>query len=142
MDDKEIMIDQSQLAEDVASKINYDFMDAYLVKPLEPIKVKKEITEPVYTSNKPEEDKNGVIANDYEVKTEVKEVDSDYRKGVILKVPYVYTGLNEEERNKLYEFKVGDVIVFREAGTKTFDLVKDTRLIKRYEIIAKECVNN
>lgn len=39
--EEEKIIDQTQLAKDLSSKIKYDFKTYFLVKPLEPIKVKK-----------------------------------------------------------------------------------------------------
>ena len=89
MNEEEIM-DQATLAEDVANKIKYDFFDYFLVKPLDPIKVKKEFSKPV-SAGTPTEDANGIKAQDFDnVETEVKEVDSDYRKGVVIKRPAFY----------------------------------------------------
>ena len=42
--DEEKLIDQSVLAEDVSSKIKYEFRDFFLIKPLDPVKVKKEFS--------------------------------------------------------------------------------------------------
>ena len=87
MEDKEQLIDQSVLAEDVSEKIKYSFFDIFLVKPLDPVKVKKEFSKPVPTGT-PVEDANGIEAQDFDsVETEVKEVDSDFRRGVVLKRP-------------------------------------------------------
>ena len=127
-EDKEI-IDQSELAKDVASKIKIEFFDYFLVKPLEPIKVKKEFSKPVSTGT-PTEDANGVKAEDFDsVETEVKEVNSDYRKGIVLKLPTYYDKT---------EVKVGDVVVFRDAAGLRFDLVKDSRLLRLYDILGAE----
>ena len=72
-------VDQSKLAQSVAEKIQYEFNREFLVKPLPIEKVKKEFTTPVSTGK--HEDKDGIEANDYdEVKTEVKEVGSDFMK--------------------------------------------------------------
>lgn len=132
------IIDQSELAQDVASKIEYEFIDNFLVKPLDVIKVTKEFSKPV--SDKPaEKDQNGVEAVDYDkVETEVKEVDSDFRKGVVLKVPSSYFAqLNDEKVNSyLTKISVGDVVVFRDTAGKYFDLLKDSRLIRYYDIVA------
>ena len=139
MEDKDKIIDQSELANDVASKIHYEFTDCFLVKLLEPIKVKKEFSKPVET-NAPTKDANGVEAVDYDkVETEVKEVDSDYRKGVVLKVPYSYqTQLNDERTSYLPKINIGDIVVFRDASTRFFDLLKDSKLIRYYDIVALE----
>ena len=131
MEDKEI-IDQSQLAQDVADRIKYSFFDYFLVKPLEPVKVKKEFSTPVDTTVR--KDENGIEAQDFkEVMTEVKEVDSDYRKGVVIKCPTYYG----EEGAKTHA-KVGDVVIFRDAAGLRFDLVKDSRLLRLYDILGIE----
>ena len=78
MEDNKIM-DQSQLAESIANKIEYSFTDAFLVKLLDPIKVKKEFSKPVDVKPAKKDD-NGVEAVDFDkVETEVKEVESDFR---------------------------------------------------------------
>ena len=131
------IIDQSELANDVSNKIEYEFIDMFLVKPLDVVKVKKEFTKPV--SDKPaEKDENGVEAIDYDkVETEVKEVDSDFRKGVILKIPISYTSqLSEERFGNLAKISVGDIVVFRDRAGINFDLLKDSKLIRYYDIYA------
>lgn len=131
-EDKEVLIDQAQLAESVADKIGYVFVDNFLVKQLEPIKVKKEFSKPV-SDKAPTKDKDGVEAIDYDkVETEVKEVDSDFRKGVVLKVPASYTF----DANRPTDIKVGDVVLFRDRGAAYFDLLKDSRLVSLFNIIA------
>ena len=131
MEDKEI-IDQSQLAQGVAERIKYSFFDYFLVKPLEPVKVKKEFSTPVDTTVR--KDENGIEAQDFkEVMTEVKEVDSDYRKGVVIKCPTYYG----EEGAKMHA-KVGDIVIFRDAAGLRFDLVKDSRLLRLYDILGIE----
>lgn len=136
MEENEI-VDQSVLAQDVASKIEYDFLDFFLVKPLDAIKVTKEFTKPV--SDKPaKKDENGIEAVDYDkVETEVKEVDSDFRKGIVLKVPTTYTAqLNNDNTGCLQKINVGDTVVFNERAGRFFDLLKDSRLIRLYDIVA------
>lgn len=131
------IIDQSELAQSVAEKIEYDFLDNFLVKPLDVIRVTKQFTKPV--SEKPsEKDKNGVDAVDYDkVETEVKEVDSDFRKGVVLKIPYSYSAqLNDDKINYLPKINVGDIVVYRDRSGSHFDLLKDSKLLKYYEIVA------
>ena len=132
MEDKEIM-DQTELAQSVSDQIKYSFFDFFLVKPLDPIKVKKEFSKPVSTGT-PVEDANGVEAQDFDtVETEVKEVNSDYRKGVVIKCPSYY----DEPDAKTY-VKVGDIVIFRDAAGLRFDLVKDSRLLRMYDILGIE----
>ena len=131
----EKMIDQSVLAEDVASKIPYDFRDFFLVKPLDPVKVKKEFSTPV-AKGEPKADENGIEAQDFdEVKTEVKEVNSDYRRGIVLKQPVWYP-TDEMKENEI--IKTGNVVLFRDTAGAFFDLVKDSKLIRLYDIVAVE----
>ena len=131
----EELIDQSGLAEDVSKMIKFDFLDYFLVKPLDPIKVKKEISKPVSTGT-PVEDANGIEAQDFDsVETEVKEVDSDYRKGIVLKRPLYY---NIDVNYASAEIHIGDVVIFRETAGLRFDLVKDSRLLRQYDILGIE----
>jgi hypothetical protein len=127
------IIDQTELAESVANSIPYSFFDFFMVKPLDPIKVKKEVTKPVSDST-PTKDENGVEAQDFDkVETEVQEVDSDYRKGVVIKCPTYY----DEPNAKMYA-NVGDIVIFRDTAGLRFDLVKDTRLLRLYDILGLE----
>lgn len=128
---KEKIIDQTRLAESVSENIHYDFLDYILVKPLDAVKVSKEFSEPVGPKTT---DKNGIEASD-EVKKEIREVDSDYRKGIVLKMP---TGYSTAARNDDSQIKIGDVIVFPERAGKFFDLLKDSRLVRTYDVIAIE----
>lgn len=131
-------VDQSVLAEDVASKIPYSFLDFFLVKPLDPIKVTKEFSKPVTTSA-PTKDENGIEAQDYDkVETEVKEVNSDYRKGIVLKRPMYYEQMIANENQDGVEIKVGDVVLFRDTAGSYFDLLKDSKLIRQYDIVGVE----
>lgn len=127
------IIDQTELAQSVSSKIKYNFFDYFLVKPLDPVKVKKEFNKPV--SDKPaSEDANGVEAQDFDkVETEVKEVDSDYRKGVVIKCPTYY-----DEPGAKQTVQVGDIVIFRDAAGLRFDLVKDSRLLRLFDILGVE----
>ena len=134
--DEEKLIDQSVLAEDVANKIKYEFRDFFLVKPLDPVKVKKEFSTPVVKENAATSVKDDIEAQDYdEVKTEVKEVDSDYRRGIVLKSPVWYP-TEEMKENEI--IKTGDVVLFKDTAGMFFDLVKDSKIIRLYDIVAVE----
>jgi len=132
MEENEIM-DQAAVAQTVGDKIKYNFFDYFLVKPLDPIKVTKEFSKPV-SAGTPAKDANGVEAQDFDnVETEVKEVNSDYRKGVVIKCPTYY----DEPGAKIHA-QVGDVVIFRDAAGLRFDLVKDSRLLRLYDILGIE----
>ena len=124
------LMNQSQLAESVAEKIPYTFHDCFLVKPLDKIMVKKEVTE--LPNSKPVKDENGVKAVEGTPKTEVKEVESDYQQGVVIKIPSTY----KETENKLMSIKIGDIILYKQTRTMPFDLLKDSRLIRYFDIVA------
>lgn len=135
--EEEKLIDQSVLAEDVAGQIKYQFPDFFLVKPLDPVKVKKEFSTPVDTTVR--KDENGIEAQDFkEVMTEVKEVDSDYRRGVVLKRPLYYEMPDCNLIGTVSEIKVGDIVVFRDTVGLRFDLLKDSRLLRQYDILGIE----
>lgn len=135
---EEEFIDQSVLAEDVSSKIPYSFLDHFLIKPLDPVKVKKTFSKPVSTGT-PAADKNGVEAIDFDdVETEVKEVDSDYRTGIVLKRPIHYEQEPNSELGTSSEIRIGDRVLFRATTGIPFDLLKDSRLLRQYEIIGIE----
>lgn len=136
--EEEKLIDQSPLAESVAQNIKYEFLDYFLVKPLDPVKVKKEFSKPV-TTGTPAKDANGVEAQDFEnVETEVKEVDSDYRRGIVLKRPLYYLSEENKMLGTQSEINVGDVVIFRDPAGLRFDLLKDSRLLRMYDILGKE----
>lgn len=139
-ENKNEMIDQSVLAQDVSDKIRFDFLDNFLVKPLDVVKVTKTFEKPV-SDKKVEKDKNGVEAINYdEVETEVKEVDSDFRKGIVLKVPYSYLAQQNDEKVNKYTapINIGDVVIFRDRSGVYFDLLKDSKMIRYYDIVAVE----
>ena len=136
MNETNEIIDQSALAESVANGVKYQFLDFFLVKPLDPVKVKKEFSKPV-TTGTPAKDANGVEAQDFEnVETEVKEVDSDYRRGIVIKCPLYY---NEQSADTIIRhINVGDTVIFRDAAGLRFDLLKDSRLLRQYDILGIE----
>ena len=135
---EEKLIDQSPLAESVAENIKYEFLDFFLVKPLDPVKVKKEFSKPV-TTGTPAKDANGIEAQDFEnVETEVKEVDSDYRRGIVLKRPLYYLSEENKMLGTPSEINVGDIVIFRDPAGLRFDLLKDSRLLRMFDILGVE----
>ena len=137
MGEKEEIIDQSPLAESIAENIKYEFLDFFLVKPLDPVKVKKEFSTPVDTTIR--KDENGIEAQDFkEVTTEVKEVDSDYRRGIVLKRPLYYLDAENKTLGTPSEINVGNVVIFRDTAGLRFDLLKDSRLLRLFDILGVE----
>ena len=114
---------EDKVLETVLKGLKYEPLKDILVKPLPPVKLKKEVTEAVGTGEK---DIDGY--EKFNTKTEIKEVESEWKEGVVLTIP---TSLKES-----VEFKVGDTIVYNKKFAKEFDLFKDSVLVKAYDIIA------
>lgn len=133
--EEENKIDQSAVATTVSEGIKYNFLEDFLVKPLDPVIVKKEFKTPV--SKGESTDDSGTTAEDYDdVATEVKEVESDYREGVVLKVSERYKQWMTDEKTSQYPINVGDIVVFRATAGRYFDLFKDSLMLKSYDIVA------
>ena len=120
----EINIDQDKMLDSVIAGIEYTMVKDILVKPLDTPKVMKHIVEQVPTDQIDEETK----ATIYETKESDKEVDSAFRKGIVLKLP---TNLPTDS-----PIEVGDTIVFPYKFSIDFDLFKDSMLVKPYDVIA------
>lgn len=132
---EEEKIDQSAVATTVSEGIKYNFVEDFLVKPLDPVMVKKEFKTPV--SKGESTDESGTTAEDYdEVATEVKEVESDYREGVVLKVSERYKSWMKDDKMYQYPINIGDIVVYRATAGRYFDLFKDSVLLKIYDIVA------
>lgn len=112
---------EDKVLDTVVEKLEYLFIKDVLVKPLPVIMLSKVVDIPVETGEK---DENGF--NKFETKEETKEVESDFRKGIVLAVPAGVENIT-----------VGDTIVFPSKFAKDFDLFKDSQLVKPYDIIAK-----
>lgn len=126
-------INQTDLAESVSGNIPYEFVRNFLVKPLEIEKVKKEFSKPINTTTTNED---GLEVENYEsVEKIVEEVDSDYRKGIVLKVPFEYESMMKLPENGPIPIKVGDTVFYRTSAGRYFDLCKDTQLIAIYDVI-------
>lgn len=118
----------------VSNSIKEEFVDEFLVKPLDPIKVKKEFSKPIV---KETIDDDGLEVSDYEeIDTEIKEVESDFIKGVVLKTPIRTDGI--DPMNKNFKINVGDTVIFHRNTMRHYDLIKDSVLLKIFNIIAVE----
>lgn len=113
---------EDKVLETVVNGINWNMLKDVLVKPLAPIMVTKEFTEQIPNGKV---DENGF--NEYDTQTETKEVESDWATGIVLKIPASITDP---------QFKVGDTIAYNKKFAMYFDLVRDTQLVKPYDIIA------
>lgn len=133
------IVDNTKIAESVSDHIKFETLRNFLVKPLDPVMVQKEFSTPKPASEKPTVDEAGVEATDYtEVEKEVKTVESDYRRGVILKVPMEYQRAMNDEKFPATPIHVGDTIIYRERNASWFDQLKDSQIIDSYSIFAIE----
>lgn len=113
---------EDKVLETVVNGIKWEVLKDVLVKPLPAVMVTKEFTEQV-PNGKVDEDG----FNEYDTKTETKEVESDWATGIVLQIPSHLTDV---------KFKVGDTVAYNKKFAMYFDLVKDTQLVKPYDIIA------
>ena len=130
------VVDNKILADDVSNKITFSTLRYFLVKPLDPIMVKKEFSTPIASDTTVE---NGIEATNYnDVATEIKEVESDFKKGIVLKVPYDYEMLTKSDSKfPTKPVSVGDVMYYRRGVN--FDVLKNSQLVEPYDVIAIEC---
>lgn len=130
--------DTKKLAQSIEKGIKYEFAKEFLVKPLPKKKIKKSFTVPVKSEAQQGKDQNGIDAVDYDTAEEIKEVDSVFSEGVVLKLPASYVSQKNDEKygDNLPDIEVGDVIVYKYANY--FDLFKDTQLVSMYDIAAVE----
>ena len=88
---------------------------------------------PVKTTKKEKSEK---VIDEVVVETEVKEVESNYRKGIVLKVPYEYQTMVNDSKFNVANINVGDTIVYKAGFAQWFDLLKDSQLVDSYSIVA------
>lgn len=115
---------ESVLLNDVIKNIKFSTLKDIMVKPLATDKIKKEVISQVPTGKK---DDNGYEL--YDTKTEIKEVDSDFGRGIVLVLP-----LDCEIPN----IKVGNIVIYNKKFAMNFDLYKNSQLVKPYDIVALE----
>ncbi len=136
MDENTQIVNDKILAEDVSSKIKYEMRGSFLVKPLDPVMVEKEISTPIPTETKIED---GMEVTDYEeVKTEIKKVESEWGRGVVLKVPYTYSHPHKDHLFNDMPIEVGDTIIYHTQIARQFDIFKNSVLVDYYAIAAVE----
>ena len=114
---------EDKVLETVVSSVKFTFEKDFLVKPLEPTMIKRKYTEQVPNGKKDEEGNNL-----YDAKEVVKEEESDFEKGIVISIPTVYDG----------SITCGNIVVYPKKFAKEFDLFKDSKLVRPYDIIAIE----
>lgn len=101
--------------------------DQILVKPLPEIFIEKEFTE---YDDKANANKDTSLDGDTaELKKEIRKVPANLRKGVILTM--AKDGMNP------LPFEPGDTIVYPANAGTDFDLFRDSKLLKRFEVKGK-----
>ena len=137
MEEKEQIVDQKILAQDVSEKIPFETPRSFLIKPLDPIMVEKEFSKPIPENTT--KDANGIEATDYsEVETEIKTVEANIQKGIVLKVLHEYKTMQERPDSIIVKIEVGDVVYYKKPYAQPFDAFKDSMLLNPYDIIAIE----
>lgn len=141
MEEENKNLDQ-KLAETIDNKLEYTFIDKFLVKELEPTMIEVKVKKPIPSEKQEGKDENGIEAVDFDKTEEVTEtVAAKYKKGVVLKVPtkYIDTYNAAVETAKIHTMatqmiNVGDTIVYK--WSEDFDLFKDSKIVSVYDIVA------
>jgi co-chaperonin GroES (HSP10) len=125
------MVNNKELAQSISEKITYvPTDDRILVKPLKPVMVSKMLpVAPVKAEGIEEAEKN-------EVKLEKRKVEANLRRGIVIKLGTDYSDLTIPER--LRNIEVGDVVIYPWSAGQSFELFKDSRVLRRYEVVAIE----
>lgn len=141
MEEENKNLDQ-KLAETIDNKLEYTFIDKFLVKELEPTMIEVKVKKPIPSEKQEGKDENSIEAVDFDKTEEVTEtVAAKYKKGVVLKVPtkYIDTYNTAVETAKIHTMatqmiNVGDTIVYK--WSEDFDLFKDSKIVSVYDIVA------
>lgn len=122
------MIDNKTLALSIMRKLDYvPTDDRILVKPLKPVMITKLL--PTAPKQLP---KDADEAEQMEPTEPTKQrVEANIYKGIILSLGSAYEEANIEG------FEIGDTIYFHKQSGMPFELLKDSRLLRRYEVLGK-----
>jgi hypothetical protein len=118
-------VSNEKLLEMVVEKLVYEPIKDILVKPLEPIMIDREVNVP-FKSEELDEDGEPIM----EMRKEIQQVPSIFRKGIVLALPI--------DSAYCKEINVGDTIVFNgKFNSVEFDLFKDSMLVKPFDVLFK-----
>lgn len=126
------MINNKVLAQSITEKIDFEPMDdRLLVKPMKPAMVNKLVP------TAPRQDFGSVDEAEKSEPTEPQKqrVLANIQKGIVIKVGPDYT--DEDVPEKLRNIAVGDIVYYPLYAGISFELLKDAKLFRRYEIIGK-----
>jgi co-chaperonin GroES (HSP10) len=122
------MADNKVLAESIAAKIDFQPSDdRILVKPLKPVMITKLLPTPPKVEPKSVEE----AENAEPTEPTKQKVEANVAKGIVLVLGSAYTDNNPEG------IAVGDVVYFHRMSGMPFELLKDSRLLRRYEVLGK-----
>ena len=130
MEDKEletVVTDMGQVAQSVRDYIKYEMTKDLLLKPLAPLMITKVVSVPVPKDEAKDEDGNAILDYDNVEEKEV-EVESSFRQGIVLKVPKGHEN----------EFSIGETVVYHVRSQAYFELMKDTVVVKPWDVVAKK----
>jgi hypothetical protein len=115
-----------EMAQDLSKKVPYEPADdRILVKPLKPVMLTKEF--PIQPKEEPKDLEGIPEATQYEK----RKVEANTSKGVIIKLGVDYVNM----LNCPYE--VGDIVCYPRNAGIPFELFKDSRMLRKYEILGK-----
>jgi hypothetical protein len=123
------MMDNKKLALDISSKILFTPTDdRILVKPLKPTMITKLLpTPPAIEPQSVEEAENAEPTQPTKQK-----VEANIMKGVIIKLGAEYDKVNTDN------YEVGDIVFYHRSAGVAFELLKDARMLRRYELMGLE----
>ena len=126
------MVDNKKIALDLASKISFvPTDDRILVKPLKPVMVTKLVPVPPKEQPKTLEE----AEQQEPTQPEKRKVEANMQRGVIIKLGDDYQAESDIRHLGL---EVGDVVIYPRMAGVAFELLKDSRLLRRYEVVALE----
>lgn len=121
------MVDNKKLALDIASKIDFQPTDdRILVKPMKPVMITKLLP----TAPKVEPKSIDEAEQAEPTEPSKQRVEANIQRGVVIKLGTEYLKNNPEGLD------VGDVVYFHRMAGMPFELLKDSKLLRRYELLA------
>jgi co-chaperonin GroES (HSP10) len=125
------MIETKKLAAELSAKITYTPADdRILVKPMKPVMITKELPAPKSNSLPSNQEELEQLEKE-EVKLVKTKVPANMTKGIIIKLGTEYSKLPGD-------YEVGDIVIFPTYAGVNFELMKDTKMLRKYEIVAFE----
>lgn len=121
-----------EMAQDLSKKVPYEPADdRILVKPLKPTMIMKEF--PIQPKEQPKDLEDGIPEA---TQWEKRKVEANTSKGVIIKLGSEYVNWDTEQRAKC-PYEVGDIVCYPRNAGIPFELFKDSRMLRKYEILGK-----